>query len=113
MEIQNNLNKAIEIRLDYTKGGYKETIYAADLEDALKEMAEWKDKQLKEQRRIIRKHWQEWAEEQKQQWIEKTCKFLENRNILEKDCSILASGICSITFHPDNLINDLKQAMEE
>lgn len=27
-------------------------------------MAKWKDEQLKEQRRIIRNHWQEWAKEQ-------------------------------------------------
>lgn len=43
-----NDGKAQEIREDYTKGGYRETIYAADLEDALKEMAEWKDQKFAE-----------------------------------------------------------------
>ena len=33
--------KAEEIRLDYTNGGYRESVYGADLEDALNEMAEW------------------------------------------------------------------------
>ena len=42
------------------------------------EMAKWKDKQLKKQRRIIRNHWQEWAEEQKQQLIDKACDWLKN-----------------------------------
>lgn len=32
--------------------------------DKCMEMAKWKDKQAKEQRRIIRKHWQNWATEQ-------------------------------------------------
>lgn len=41
-----NEEKSQKIRLDYTKGGYRETIYATDLEDALKEMAEWKDEQF-------------------------------------------------------------------
>lgn len=42
-----NEEKAEEIRLDYTKGGYRESVYAADLEDALKEMAQWKDEYYK------------------------------------------------------------------
>lgn len=44
-------------------------------------MAKWKDEQLKEQRRIIRNHWQEWAEEQKQQLIDKACEWLEDNAI--------------------------------
>lgn len=48
-----NDGKAQEIREDYTKGGYRITIYAADLEDALKEMAEWKDKQFENKLREL------------------------------------------------------------
>lgn len=41
-----NEEKAREITLDYTKGGYRENVYASDLEDALIEMAEWKEQQM-------------------------------------------------------------------
>ena len=51
-----NKEKARKIGENYTKGGYRETVYAADLEDALKEMAEWKDAQFAKEK----KRWLEW-----------------------------------------------------
>lgn len=41
-----------------------DNVYREDIEDILCYMAKWKDEQHKEQRRIIRNHWQEWAIEQ-------------------------------------------------
>lgn len=56
---------------------------------------EWKDEQHKEQRRIIREHWQNFYNEQKQEWLDKACKWLKNANLL------------------DFIVSNFKQAMEK
>lgn len=49
------------------------------------QMAEWKDEQLKEQRRIIRNHWQEWAENQIKKTLVDFMLYLENRGFFQDD----------------------------
>ncbi len=72
------------------------------------DMAKWKDQQLKEQRRIIRKHWEGWADEQKQQLIEKACKWLEE-NIYHR---VYECGD-KLGFPTADFIEAFKKAMEE
>lgn len=75
------------------------------IEKATVEAMQWKDKERKELWRITRNHYQEWAEEQiaqeKQQWIEKACEWLE--------------GV-RLDYYSKNIkefIEDLKKVMEE
>ena len=55
------------------------TEYEAMMHCALEAM-EWKDEQFKEQRKIIRDHWQAWAEEQINKTIDKVCEWIEEQS---------------------------------
>ena len=74
----------------------------------LMKLAKWKDARQKEQRRIIRNHYQEWAEEQ----IAK-----EKQQLIDKLEDWLANNICTAhNFRGDNIsatfMNDCIKAMK-
>ena len=79
---------------------------------AAMEMAEWKEQQMLEHRKIIRNHWQNFYEEQKQLLIEKAAEWLINNTVTVKNdnCEYTAS---SYDVTKELFIEEFKKAMEE